>query len=220
QRGLLGPADFLDLAESTGLIVPIGMRVLFEACNAAADWNRRIAEGAAPLTLSVKLSLRELRGLTLPQMVGQALTESGLAAERLHIELTESSLTPQAGPGETQAALDALRALGARIVLNGLGSASLLQLRRLPVDCVKIDGELVRSAPNDECDRMIVSSVAGISRRLGRRVIAAGVETEAQLSLMRSLQCDEVQGYLLGEPVDAERFSAWLDRDASARALD
>jgi diguanylate cyclase (GGDEF)-like protein len=220
QRGLLGPADFLDLAESTGLIVPIGMRVLFEACNTAAEWNRRIAAGAPPLTLSVKLSLRELRGLTLPQMVGQALTESGLAAERLHIELTESSLTPQAGPGETLAALDALRALGARIVLNGLGSASLLQLRQLPVDCVKIDGELVRSAPNDECDRMIVSSVAGISRRLGRRVIAAGVETEAQLALMRSLQCDEVQGYLLGEPVDAERFSAWLDRDASARALD
>lgn len=217
QRGLLGPADFLDLAESTGLIVPIGMRVLFEACNTAAEWNRRTPEAAAPLALSVKLSLRELRGLTLPQMVSQALTESGLAPDLLHIELTESSLAPHAAPADGHASIDALRALGVRIVLNGLGSASLMQLRQLPVDCVKIDGEVVRSAPGDECDRMIVSAVAGISRRLGRRVIAAGVETEAQLALMRSLQCDEVQGYLLGEPVDGDRFAAWLDRGLAAR---
>lgn len=220
QRGLLGPADFLDLAERTGLIVPIGMRVLFEACNTAADWSRRIVTDAAPLSLSVKLSLRELSGLTLPQMVEQALTESGLDAGQLHIELTESSLTPRSGLDDSHASLDALRNLGVRIVLNGLGSASLLQLRRLPVDCVKIDGDLVRSALNDDCDRLIVSAVAAISRRLGRRVVAAGVETEAQLALMRSLRCDEVQGYLLGGPVDADCFAAWLDRAARACALD
>jgi diguanylate cyclase (GGDEF)-like protein len=220
QRGLLGPADFLDLAESTGLIVPIGMRVLFEACSTAAEWKRRGDQGAAPLTLSVKLSLRELRGLTLPQMIGQALTESGLDAAQLHVELTESSLLAQSDEGESRRSLDALRALGVRIVLNGLGSASLVQLRRLPIDCVKIDGELVRSAPTDECDRMIVLAVAVISRKLGRRVVAAGVETEAQLALIRALHCDEVQGYLLGEPVDADRFAAWLDAGASVRAAD
>jgi diguanylate cyclase (GGDEF)-like protein len=210
ERGLLAPAEVLDVAEATGLIVPIGERVLRAACAAAARWNRELPPKSPRPTVSVNLSLREFRGRSLPAQVGQALADAGLDGAQLQVELAESSLTAGAGGADDRTVLDALRALGVRIALDGFGSASLTLLRRLPVDCVKIDGDFVRRAPDDKCDALIVSAVASVGRRLGLRVVASGVETEQQLALIKKHRCHEVQGYLLGEPVDAGRFAAWL----------
>ena len=217
ERGLLAPGEFLDVAESTGLIVPIGERVLRAACHTAAQWRNAAAAKAPPLTVSVNLSPREFRGRSLPAMVAQALAESGLPGALLQVELPESSLAVPAAGHDDRPALEALRALGVKIALDGLGSASLTLLRRLPVDCVKIDGAFVRRAPQDKCDALIVSAVASVGRRLGLRVVASGVETEQQLALVKKHRCHEVQGYLLSEPVDADKFASWLTQAPARR---
>jgi diguanylate cyclase (GGDEF)-like protein len=218
ERGLLAPSEFLDVAEATGLIVPIGERVLRAACQAAAQWGRATAPKSARPTVSVNLSPREFRGRSLPALVGQVLAEAGLDGSQLQVELAESSLASPAPGQDDRAVLESLRALGVKIALDGFGSASLTLLRRLPVDCVKIDGEFVRRAPVDKCDALIVSAVASVGRRLGLRVVASGVETEQQLALIKKHRCHEVQGYLLGEPVDAERFAAWVGAQPLRRA--
>jgi len=218
DRGLLSPAEFLDVAEATGLIVPIGERVLREACSKAAQWTHAGPSKARPLIVSVNLSPREFRGQSLPARVAQVLAETGLSGAQLQIELAESSLAGPAPGHDAGAELQALRALGVKIALDGFGSASLTLLRRLPVDCVKIDGEFVRRAPEDKCDSLIASAVASIGRRLGLRVVASGVETEQQLALVKKNRCHEVQGYLLGEPVDADRFTSWLSHASARRA--
>lgn len=218
SRGLLAPGEFLDVAEATGLIVPIGERVLAQACHAAAGWTRWWTQKARPLTVSVNLSPREFRGRSLPGVVALALRQSGLDGAQLQVELTEPSLAQPAPGGSAQddrAALEALRALGVKIALDGFGSASLTLLRRLPVDCVKIDGDFVRRAPADKLDALIVSAVASVGRRLGLRVVASGVETEAQLALVKKHRVHEVQGFLLGEPVEADRFASWLSHAAT-----
>jgi EAL domain-containing protein (putative c-di-GMP-specific phosphodiesterase class I) len=212
-RGLLAPGEFLDVAEATGLIVPIGERVLGEACRTAANWTRWWTQKGRPLTVSVNLSPREFRGQSLPSMVAQVLKDSRLAGAQLQVELSESGLALPAAGHDDRAAIEALRALGVKIGLDGFGSASLSLLRRLPVDCVKIDGEFVRRAPEDKCDALIAGAVASIGRRLGLRVVATGVETEQQLALVKKQRCHEVQGYLLGEPVSAEQFASWLTHD-------
>ena len=207
SRGLLAPADFLEVAECTGLIVPIGERVLRSACRTAAGWTHAAPRAQRPV-VSVNLSPREFRGRSLPARVAQALAEAELPAEQLQVELTESGI--ESAGEQAQAAIAELRALGVKVALDGFGSGSLMLLRRLPADCVKIDGELIRRAPHDKCDALVVSAVAGLGRRLGLRVVAAGVETEPQLALARKLRCHEVQGYLLGEPMAAERLTDWL----------
>lgn len=210
-RGLLAPAQFLDVAEATGLIVPIGERVLREACHTAAQWTRWWTQKGPALTVSVNLSPREFRGQSMPSVVAQVLHDSGLKGSQLQVELAESSLASPSGSDE-RAALQALRALGVRVALDGFGSASLTLLRNLPVDTVKVDGEFVRNAPQDKCDALIVAAVASIGRRLGLRVVASGVETEAQLALVKKQRCHEVQGFLLGEPASADQFASWLSQ--------
>ena len=211
ERGLLAPAQFLDVAEATGLIVPIGEHVLREACHTAAQWTRWWTQKGPALTVSVNLSPREFRGQSMPALVERVLQECGLKAAQLQVELAESSLVSPAGQDD-QAALRALRDLGVRIALDGFGSASLTLLRSLPVDTVKVDGEFVRNAPQDKCDALIVAAVASIGRRLGLRVVASGVETAEQLALVKKQRCHEVQGYLLGEPATADQFASWLSQ--------
>ena len=212
QRGLLGPDAFLDVAEDSGLIVPIGERVLVQACEHAAQWNR----GGRVLAVSVNLSARQFRGHTLLESLQQILSDARLKPARLQVELAEPALAALIARGE-QPALEALRALGVQIALDGFGSAGLAMLRQWPVDCVKIDGEFVRRAVDDRCDALIVAAIAGVGRRLGLRVVASGVETEAQLALVKKHRCHEVQGFLLGEPAPAERVGDWLSAQPAAR---
>jgi diguanylate cyclase (GGDEF)-like protein/PAS domain S-box-containing protein len=201
DRGLLEPAEFMAVAEASGLIAPIGEIVLAQACAFAASHEELGG-------VSVNLSPREFRGRGVVAAVQAALAASGLAPRRLAVEITEASFL-----GDLEAAaraLNGLRDLGVRIVLDdfGTGQSSLAYLRRFAVDAIKIEGSIVRAAAENEADAHIVRAIAGLGHGLGLAVIAEGVETEAQCRQALACGCDEAQGYLLGRPQPAE---AWAE---------
>ncbi len=197
ERGLVSPAEFIPLAEETGLIVPLGTWVLRTACRDAAAWQE-------PLRLAVNLSPAQFRQDDIVATVRDALAESGLAPERLELEITEGLLLQN-----TDAVLRrlvALRALGVRIVLDdfGTGYSSLAYLWRFPIDKLKIDRSFVRDLDGDARAAAIVETIIGLSRVLRIPVTAEGVETEAQIRTLAEIGCDQVQGYLLSRPAPAE----------------
>jgi EAL domain-containing protein (putative c-di-GMP-specific phosphodiesterase class I) len=201
ERGLLAPDAFLDVAEETGLIVPIGAQVLALACRYAGEWPEAVA-------VAVNLAPREYRGASVVTQVARALNDAGLAAQRLQVEINEAALLNQ----DETAALDVLARLaesGVRLVLDnfGAGMASLGALRRVAIDAVKLDGEFVRNAALAERDGAIVAALAGLGKRLGLRVIAAGIESEDQFAFVRKAGVAEAQGYLLGRPMRPEVFA-------------
>ncbi len=203
EHGLQEPGSFIAVAEDTGLIVPIGEIVLREACRAAMQWT---AEGLGEPVVSVNLSPREFRGRSLLPMVSQALVDSGLDAERLQIEITETSLMRDGAKAEQ--VLSGLHAMGVKIALDnfGTGYSSLSNLRRFPVDIIKIDGQFVRAGPNDPADCKIVAALTSLARGLGLHVVAEGVETQEQLSFVSDCGCNEAQGFLLGRPLTSAGF--------------
>jgi EAL domain-containing protein (putative c-di-GMP-specific phosphodiesterase class I) len=201
---VLAPDAFLDVAEETGLIVPIGAQVLAQACRHASTWPSSLA-------VAVNLAPREYRGASVVAQVARALNDAGLPAGRLQIEVNEAALT---SPDES-AALDVLTRLaegGVRLVIDnfGAGVASLGALRRVTIDAVKLDGQFVRNAVLDARDGAIVGALAGLGRKLGLRVVAAGVESEDQFIFVRKAGVNEAQGYLLGRPVLPEDFARSL----------
>ena len=203
EHGLQEPGSFIAVAEDTGLIVPIGEMVLREACRAAVQWT---AEGLGEPVVSVNLSPREFRGRSLLPMVSQALVDSGLDAERLQIEITEASLMRDGAKAEQ--VLSGLHAMGVKIALDnfGTGYSSLSNLRRFPVDIIKIDGQFVRAGPSDPADCKIVAALTSLARGLGLHVVAEGVETQEQLSFVSDCGCNEAQGFLLGRPLTCAGF--------------
>ena len=203
EHGLQEPGSFIGVAEDTGLIVPIGEIVLREACRAAMQWT---AEGLGEPVVSVNLSPREFRGRSLLPMVSQALVDSGLDAERLQIEITEASLMRDGAKAEQ--VLSGLHAMGVKIALDnfGTGYSSLSNLRRFPVDVIKIDGQFVRAGPSDPADCKIVTALTSLARGLGLHVVAEGVETHEQLSFVTDCGCNEAQGFLLGRPLTSAGF--------------
>lgn len=203
ELGLIEPAEFIAVAEETGLIAPMGEIVLAEACAQAMRWQ---AEGRGEIAINVNLSPREFRGRDLLASVQQALSSTGLPPERLAIEITEASFMRD--PDAAERAIHGLRALGVRLVLDdfGSGQSSLAWLRRFALDAIKVDGGFVRAAVEDDADRKIVQAIAGLGHGLGLRVIAEGVETKAQQELAAQCGCDEAQGYFIGRPVAAEAF--------------
>ncbi|MEJ5255542.1 MAG: bifunctional diguanylate cyclase/phosphodiesterase [Acidimicrobiales bacterium] len=194
---LLSPAEFIDAAESTGLITRLGSQVLNLTCSQLAAWLQR---GGGPQAVSVNLSPRQLADPDLPNHVLQALNASGVPAERLWLEITESMLLGH------QATIDAsvsyLRTLGVRIGLDefGAGHSSLGYLKRFPLDFVKIDRSLVAGLGRSEQDTAIVRATIELAHNLGLVVVAVGVETDDQLEMLRLLGCDRVQGYLFAPP--------------------
>ena len=203
EMGLVTPAEFIPLAEDTGLIVPIDEWVLRTACAQNKAWQEA---GLPPLRVSTNLSARMFRQPSLPKMVSRVLDETGLDPDYLDLELTESSVMSDAeAAAET---LRALRGLGIHVSIDdfGTGYSSLNYLKRFPADCLKIDQSFVRDAATDPHDAAIVRAVITLARSLGLKVIAEGVETQEQLRFLRLLGCDEVQGYLLSRPLPAEEF--------------
>lgn len=202
-HGLQEPAAFIAVAEDTGLILPIGEVVLRQACTAAMQWTQA---GLGELIVSVNLSPREFRGRSLLPMVSQVLIDSALDAERLQVEITEASLMRDGEKAEQ--VLSGLHAMGVKIALDnfGTGYSSLSNLRRFPVDVIKIDGQFVRAGPNDPADCKIVAALTSLARGLGLRVVAEGVETHAQLAFVRDCGCNEAQGFLLGRPLTSAGF--------------
>ena len=203
ERGLVSPADFIPIAEETGLIGAIGAWVLHQACADAASWP-------GTLKVAVNLSPLQFQSRSLVDDVALALSESGLAANRLELEITESVLIQDAD--SVLKTLHALRAMGIRIAMDdfGTGYSSLSYLRRFPFDKIKIDQSFVKGIAEQEDCRTIVRAVIGLGRSLHMSVNAEGVETEAQLDALRSEGCAEIQGYFFSKPKPARDVEEML----------
>jgi diguanylate cyclase (GGDEF)-like protein/PAS domain S-box-containing protein len=206
SMGMVRPDRFINLAEETGLIVPIGAWVLRTACRQSRAWQHA---GLGPLRIAVNLSARQFAEPNLVREIARVLEETGLSADCLEVEITESLVM-----GDVESAIRTMRELKQMGVLLsiddfGTGYSSLSYLRRFPVDVLKIDRSFVRDIPFDEDDTAMVSAIIQLARGLRMRVIAEGVETEAQLDYLRRRGCDEVQGHVYAQAAsgpDVERL--------------
>jgi diguanylate cyclase (GGDEF)-like protein len=217
-RGLVPPLAFIPMAEETGLIVPLGRWVLDAACRQATVWNAtRTGKGTPPLFVSVNLSARQFTQTDLVEDVRQTLAHTGLEADALELEITESVLMDQSEAGIR--ALRDLRGLGVRLVLDdfGTGYSSLSYLKHLPLDTIKIDRTFVAGI-EETADRSIVDAVIALAHGLGIGVVAEGIETDEQADRLRELGCDLGQGYLFSRPVPAEQTAGLLGSLPTARA--
>ena len=202
-RGMISPAEFIPLAEDSGLIGPMTVSLLRQACRAAAGWPSSV-------TLACNLSRLQLRDAGLPTTIADVLAETGFPAARLELEVGESALV-----GDLVLArrlLEEIRALGVRLALDdfGTGYSSLRHLQLLPFDKLKIDQSFLGAMASDRESAKIVSAVVGLGHSLGLSTVAEGVETEEVAALLRELGCDIGQGWLFGRPVPAHRITALL----------
>lgn len=207
ELGFIGPGFFIPLAEETGLIVSIGEWVLRAACRHAQEWERRFGLG---LRLGVNLSAVQLMQPNLLEVVSAALDESGLEANLLEMEITES-ISIKAAPNLVEN-LQGLHRLGVRIAIDdfGTGAASLDYLRKLPADRIKIDQSFVKNIGVDPDDEAIVRATIEMAHRLKRGVVAEGVETEQHMEFLRANACDELQGFLFCRPLPQPVFEKLL----------
>lgn len=207
HTGLIPPSQFIDVLEKTGLIVPVGEWLLHEACAQAQAW--RLA-GMPPLVLSVNVSARQFRGASMEQTVRKALAETGFPAAQLQIELTESILMRDAE--SSLSTLRELRSMGIRIAVDdfGTGYSSLSYLRRFPLNALKVDQTFVRDMEADSDDASIVAAIIRLAHGLRLSVTAEGVETHAQLAMLREYGCNDVQGYLFSRPLAAPEFAKFI----------
>jgi diguanylate cyclase (GGDEF)-like protein len=208
ELGLLLPSEFIPIAEENGLIVPMGEWILQTACLQNRSWQDA---GLPRIRVGVNLSSRQLKR-RLTETVSRALQLSGLEPRYLSLELTESVLVNHHKEGTE--ALHALRAMGLHLSVDdfGTGYSSFSYLKHFPLDTLKIDRSFIREIAIHPDDAAITTAIIAMGHALGLRVIAEGVETEAHLSLLQKQGCDEVQGYLVGRPVPAERFEEHLAR--------
>lgn len=206
--GLVSPADFIPIAEETGLIVPIGAWVLEESCRQTMAWKEAGFEG---LSLAVNLSGRQFEDENLLDTIRGALLSTGLSPSDLELEVTESSLI-----GDIEAGLrvlEEIRKMGISIAIDdfGTGYSSLGHLKFMPLDTLKIDQSFVRHVPDDEDGSVIVSTIAAMAHSLGFKVVAEGIETVEQEGFLKSLGCDMGQGFFYSRPLAADGFEAFLN---------
>ncbi|MEP6991502.1 MAG: EAL domain-containing protein [bacterium] len=215
-RGLLAPAEFISLAEATGAIIPIGEWVLRTACVQVQQWRER---GLPQIRAAVNLSVRQLQHPDLVARVRQILAETGLPANHLELEITESIAMRSSGRAVDN--VRALKASGVRISIDDLGTgySSLSALRLFPIDSLKIDRSFVQGVPHNMDDSAIAAAVITLGLTLGVNVIAEGIERAEQLAFFVEQQCAEWQGYFLVRPVTAAECEAVLFTEGRARLV-
>ena len=208
RRGALLPADFIGLSEETGLILPMGRWILREACRQARAWQSD--SGVPPLIVGVNLSAGQFERDALPEEIATIVRETGFDPRRLQLEISEAVLMRD--DPRMFDRLDALKAIGVRLAIDdfGTGYASLSYLKRLPVDCLKIDRSLVKGVGYETEDTAVIRAVASLAHSLGITVTAEGIETQDQLVQLRAVGCDQGQGYFFARPVSADRVPELL----------
>jgi EAL domain-containing protein (putative c-di-GMP-specific phosphodiesterase class I) len=204
ELGMVMPTEFIPVAEETGLIIHLGEQVLRQACRDAMEWPSH-------LHVAVNLSAVQFRRKGLIEMVESALAESGLPGERLQLEVTETLLMDNRQ--DALKLLNELRNLGVRISMDdfGTGYSSLSYLQAFPFDKIKIDRVFVSNLASNEQNASIVRAVAAMGRSLRMRVVAEGVETNAEAEILLGLDCDEIQGYLIARPMAQSDVRGFLD---------
>lgn len=203
EHGLISPDTFIPVAEQTGLIIQLSDWVVRTACQQAAQWPDH-------LFLSINLSPVEFKGECLAQRIGKALAESSIMPSRVELEITESVLIDDADGA--LAVMHALRALGVRLAMDdfGTGYSSLSYLRTFPFDGLKIDRSFLNPMVGSEEDKAVILAIVGLGHALSLTVTAEGIETLEHLDMLKTISCDEGQGYLLSKPLDSETFNALL----------
>ncbi|PTW43423.1 diguanylate cyclase (GGDEF)-like protein [Sphingomonas faeni] len=211
ERGIVPPAEFIPIAEDTGLIIAIGEWVMQEACRQAMHWPEHIR-------VAVNVSPLQFRNSGLQAIILQALAHSGLAPDRLEIEITESVFLD--GEGPVIALLHTLRAMGIRVALDdfGTGYSSLSYLRSFPFDKIKIDRSFITSIATDPSAAAIVRAIVDLAAALDMETTAEGVEDTGQLDLLRGEGCGNIQGYLFSRPVESGRIAGLLENRISRAA--
>jgi diguanylate cyclase (GGDEF)-like protein len=215
-RGSITPAQFIPVAEDSGLILPIGTWVLREACRQARAW----VDAGLPLrTMSVNVSAMQFRDKNFLEGLFAILTDTGLDPSAFELELTETVLMKHAV--STAAILQALRKRGVQIAVDdfGTGYSSLSYLQKLPIDAVKIDQSFVRQISTAGDDTTIVKAIIGMTRGLKLRVIAEGVETSEEAAFLRAYRCEEAQGYYFSRPIPSQQFAELLKNGIQESAI-
>ncbi|HEY3700076.1 MAG TPA: EAL domain-containing protein [Spongiibacteraceae bacterium] len=205
--GSIAPAQFIPLAEETGLIVPIGRWVLKTACQQNMAWQ---SDGLPPVCMAINLSARQFSDDNLLSDIATALQESGLPGELLELELTESMVMQD--HVRTIRTLTAIKQLGVRIAIDdfGVGYSSLAQIKHFPIDTLKVDRSFIRDLPENFEDSAITKAIIAMGKTLSLRVVAEGVETLEQENFLRDNACDETQGFYFSRPVTADKFAKLL----------
>ena len=214
ELGSVPPAQFIALAEETGLMLPIGRWVLRQACAQHVAWCE---EGLPPIPLAVNLSPRQFADAELVADLQAALRETGMPAHALELEITEGVLIGH--PERARATLHAIKRLGVRLALDdfGTGYSSLAQLKRLPIDTLKVDRSFVQGLPGDARDSAITEAIVALGRTLQLAVVAEGVETVAQREFLRACGCTQMQGYHFSRPLPAQEFATLARRHLAHR---
>ncbi len=219
RRGLVSPGEFIPVAEATGLIMPLGEIVLRDACRQTAQWRRDGLAGDSFVTW-VNLSGRQLSAGGVSDIVRHALDEAGLPPSFLGLEVTETAIVPEGAAGDrARAELQELHDQGVRIAIDdfGTGFSSLGQLRRFPIDVIKVDRSFVQGIEHDARDAAITANLVTLAHALGLLAIAEGIESGGQLASVRELGCDLAQGFLFARPVPADELGKVLaDGDFSS----
>jgi EAL domain-containing protein (putative c-di-GMP-specific phosphodiesterase class I) len=209
DTGFVSPADFIGVAEEMGLIVPIGLWVFRTACKQARQWHLERPD-EVPLTMSVNISARQFMQDDLVTRVAEVLRETEVEPAAIKLEITESVTMGDAE--RTIKVINELKKLGLRFSIDdfGTGYSSLSYLRRFPMDTLKIDRSFVSKLDGNPEKREIIRTIVGLARNLGMNVVAEGTETLEELSFLKTLDCEFVQGYFFSRPVDSEKAQALL----------
>jgi diguanylate cyclase (GGDEF)-like protein/PAS domain S-box-containing protein len=206
-RGIVEPAEFIELAEETGMIIAIGEWVLRDACRQLREWHE---QGLPGLRVAVNISAVQLQQRGFVELVRTAIEESGIAPQLLQLEITESAAMQSFE--QTMKVLRELRAMGVGLAIDdfGTGQSSLIYLKHFPIETVKIDKEFLRDVTSDETAAAIVAHVINLAHTLQLKVVAEGVETEEQYTFLRHYACDLMQGYLFSRPLPAAEILPFL----------